>query len=138
MTDPLTQSKIDELHHQLDAHRKVSVQNQERMRLIIHNHKKSLEAISISNKLQLEKQARDGRRVMIGAVVLFGLLCLLFYTNQGLVNRVDHLTAQLGQMEQTTQSNLVRVESKVKGLEVEQHDTKRKLDRTRKNMGVDE
>lgn len=137
MTDPLTQSKIDELHHQLDAHRKVSVQSQERMRLIIHNHKKSLEAISISNKLQLEKQARDGRRIMVVAGVLFCCLCALLYANRNLEDRVHELTAKLGEIEATNASNLVRVESKVKGLEVEQHDTKRKLDRTRKNMGVD-
>ena len=136
MPDPLSPSRIDELHHQLDAHRRVSVQNQERMRLIIHNHKKSLEAISLSNKLQLEKQATDARRVMVVAGLLFVFLCVLLYVNQRLSNQLDTLNAHLTEVESTTADSFGRVQSKVKVLEVEQHDTKRKLERTRKNLGV--
>ena len=137
MTDPLTQSKLDELHHQLDAHRRVSVQNQERMRLVIHNHKKSLEAIAISNKLQLEKQAKDARRVMIAAVMLFIFLCVLLYVNQRLSDQLDTLNTHLSKVETSTADGFGRVETQVRGLELEQHDTKRKLERTRKNLGVD-
>lgn len=137
MTDPLTQSKIDELHHQLDAHRKVSVQNQERMRLIIHNHKKSLEAISLTNKLQLEKQAKNGRRGLFLLGGLFVLLCALMYANVQLSFQIQSLNAQLVEMGATTASNFGKMKSKVQGLEVEQHDTQRTLDRTRKNLGSD-
>ena len=135
MTDPLTQSKLDELHHQLEAHRRVSNQNSERMRLVIHNQKKHLESISISNKLAIEKLHKSNRMGVAVAVVCITLMGVLLYFNWRLQSRVDELQRTVQAIVVSSSNEMTRMKTKFQDLEQDQFETERKLDRTRKNLG---
>ncbi|MGB0646202.1 MAG: hypothetical protein ACPGQS_03445 [Bradymonadia bacterium] len=135
MTDPLTQSKLDELHHQLEAHRRVNNQNSERMRLVIHNQKKHLESISISNKLAIEKLHKSNRMSVVVAVICITLMGVLLYFNWRLQSRVDELQKTVQAIVVSSSNEMTRMKTKFQDLEQDQFETERKLDRTRKNLG---
>ena len=134
MTDPLTQSKLDELHHQLEAHRRVNGQSLERMRLVIHNQKKHLESISITNKLAIEKQVKGTRWLLGSCAVCLMFIGVLTYINLRLQSRVDQMHKVVQSMQVLSAKDITRMESKVQDLQQEQFETERKLDRTRKNL----
>lgn len=134
MTDPLTQGKLDELHNQLEAHRRVNGQNLERMRLVVHNQKKQLEAISLSNKLEIEKVSKGNQRLfMVGGLCLV-LVGVLVYVNLRLQTRFDRLERTVQSIVVSSTSEMTRMKTKFQDLEQEQFETDRQLDRTRKNM----
>ena len=134
MTDPLTQGKLDELHNQLEDQRRVNGQNHERMRLVVPNQKKQLEAISLSNKLEIEKLSKGNRRLfMVGGLCLI-LVGVLVYVNLRLQTRFDRLERTVQSIVVSSTNEMTRMKTKFQDLEQEQFETDRQLDRTRKNM----
>jgi hypothetical protein len=134
MTDPLTQGKLDEVHNQLEAHRRVNGQNLERMRLVVHNQKKQLEAISLSNKLEIEKLSKGNQRLFIVGGLCLVLVGVLVYVNLRLQTRFDRLEGTVQSIVVSSTSEMTRMKTKFQDLEQEQFETDRQLDRTRKNM----
>jgi hypothetical protein len=134
MTDPLKQGKLDEVHNQLEAHRRVNGQNLERMRLVVHNQKKQLEAISLSNKLEIEKLSKGNQRLFIVGWLCLILVGVLVYVNLRLQTRFDRLEGTVQSIVVSSTSEMTRMKTKFQDLEQEQFETDRQLDRTRKNM----
>ena len=132
--DPVIRAKLDEFHNQLDAHRRVSTQNSERMRLVIHNQKKHLESLIYTNKQTLEDLDKGRKRGFIllgvGLLVLGGLL----YVNLSLSNRVGSMEKMLRKLELSSTAEMTRIKTQFQNLEQEQFETERVLDRTRKNL----
>ena len=136
MTDPLTQGKLDELHNQLEAHRRVNGQNLERMRLVVHNQKKQLEAVSIRNKLEIEKLSKGNLRLFVLGGLCLVLVGVLVYINVRLQTRFDRLERTVQSIVVSSTSEMTRMKTKFQDLEQEQFETERQLDRTRKNMNA--
>ncbi len=134
MTDPLTQGKLDELHNQLEAHRRVNGQNLERMRLVVHNQKKQLEAISLSNKQEIEKLSKGNHRLLAVGGLCLVLVGVLVYVNLRLQTRVDRLEGTVQSIVVSSTSEMTRMKTKFQDLEQEQFETDKQLDRTRKNL----
>lgn len=134
MTDPLTQGKLDELHNQLEAHRRVNGQNLERMRLVVHNQKKQLEAISLSNKQEIEKLSKGNHRLLAVGGLCLVLVGVLVYVNLRLQTRVDRLERTVQSIVVSSTSEMTRMKTKFQDLEQEQFETDKQLDRTRKNL----
>lgn len=136
MTDPLTQGKLDEVHNQLEAHRRVNGQNLERMRLVVHNQKKQLEAISLTNKREIEKLNKGNRRLFVVGGLCFTLVGILLYINLRLQSKFDQMEQTVQSIVVSSTSEMTRMKTKFQDLEQEQFETGRSLERTQKNMQV--
>jgi hypothetical protein len=134
MTDPLTQGKLDEIHNQLEAHRRVNGQNLERMRLVVHNQKKQLEAISLTNKREIEKLNKGNRRLFIVAGLCLTLVGILLYVNLRLQSKFEQMEQVVQSLVVSSTSEMTRIKTKFQDLEQEQFETGRSLERTQKNM----
>ena len=105
------------------------------MRLVIHNQKKHLESISISNKLAIEKLHKSNRMSVVVAVICITLMGVLLYFNWRLQSRVDELQKTVQAIVVSSSNEMTRMKTKFQDLEQDQFETERKLDRTRKNLG---
>lgn len=102
---------------------------------MIHNQKKHLESISLSNKLAIDKLNKSNRVSVVIAAICITLMGVLIYSNWRLQSRVDELQETVQAIVVSSSNELTRMKTKFQDLEQDQFETERKLDRTRKNLG---
>ena len=136
MTDPITQSKIDDLKNQLDAHRRVSNQSQERTRELLQRHKERFLAQASINQKAIEVQGKRVRLLVGVSGVLFILLLGLATYTATLVSSLNRLGVNHEELTTQFTSKSADVLKQLKALGREQTLTNKRLERTRRNMGV--
>ena len=136
MTDLITQSKLDDLKNQLDAHRRVSNQSQERTRELVQRHKERFLAQASINQKAIEAQGKKVRLLVGVSGVLFILLLGLAIYTATLVSSLNRLGVNHEELTTQFTSKSADVLKQLKALGREQTLTNKRLERTRRNMGV--
>ena len=136
MTDPITQSKIDDLKNQLDAHRRVSNQSQERTRELVQRHKERFLAQASINQKAIEVQGKRVRLLVGVSGFLFILLLGLATYTATLVSSLNRLGVNHEELTSQFTSKSADVLKQLKALGREQTLTNKRLERTRRNMGI--
>ena len=136
MTDPITKSKLDDLKNQLDAHRRVSNQSQERIRELVQRHKERFFAQASINQKAIEGLKKKIRLLVGFSGILFILLLGLGVYTATLVSALNRLGVNHDELTTQFTSKSADVLKQLKALGREQSLTKKRLERTRRNMGM--